>query len=78
MPSLATIVAANISALRQRRNLTQKRLADASGVSVSYISMLERGNRTPPLQTLEKLAGPLKVEPWMLLRAATANSPPRS
>jgi transcriptional regulator with XRE-family HTH domain len=59
--------AANVRRLRAKRNLSQKALAERSGVSVSYVSMLERGQRSPPLETIEKLARALGVPPATLL-----------
>jgi len=48
-------------------HLSQKALADTIGISVSYVSMLERAQRSPPLATLEKMARALKVTPAVLL-----------
>ena len=59
--------AANVRRLRAKRNLSQKALAERSGVSVSYVSMLERAQRSPPLETIEKLARALGVPPSTLL-----------
>ena len=59
--------AANVRRLRAKRNLSQKALAERSGVSVSYVSMLERAQRSPPLETIEKLARALGVPPATLL-----------
>jgi transcriptional regulator with XRE-family HTH domain len=42
-------------------------LADDVGISVSYVSMLERGQRSPPLETIEKMERALKVTPAVLL-----------
>jgi transcriptional regulator with XRE-family HTH domain len=69
MPSLAETVAVNLKNQRQRRKLSQEALAAKAGLSVSYISMLERGQRSPPLDTLEVLAGALEVRPTSLLSA---------
>jgi transcriptional regulator with XRE-family HTH domain len=66
--SLSNIVASNLHALRRQRRLSQGDVARKAGVSVSYISMLERGQRTPPLETLETLAKALAVPPLDLLR----------
>jgi transcriptional regulator with XRE-family HTH domain len=66
---LTEIVAAKIKALRTKRKLTQQELADTCELSVSYISMLERGDRSPPLDTLEALAAALGVKPLDLLKA---------
>ena len=50
-----------------RKKLSQEALAAKANLSVSYISMLERGQRTPPLDTLETLAKALSVSPVSLL-----------
>jgi len=43
---------------RQRRELSQKALAEKAGYHPSYINRLERGTRTPPRQygTIQDLA----------------------
>ncbi|HSB45222.1 MAG TPA: helix-turn-helix transcriptional regulator [Nitrospira sp.] len=50
-----------IKRLREERNLTQKRLANRSGVSHGYLARLEVGMHDPSLNTLAKLAKALKV-----------------
>ena len=75
--SLADIVAQNLFAARSRRKLSQKAVAEKSSLSVSYISMLERGERTPPLETLEVLAKALGVKPLDLLEKSATKVPPR-
>jgi len=67
--SLANIVAQNLRALRLQRGLSQESLGRKTRLSVSYVSMLERGQRTPPLDTLEVLAKALAVSPVELLTA---------
>jgi transcriptional regulator with XRE-family HTH domain len=47
--------------VRTVRNLTLKELAARSGLSVSYLSDLERGRTTPSLGTLEMLATALDM-----------------
>jgi transcriptional regulator with XRE-family HTH domain len=64
---LLTRFAGNVKRLRSRKNLSQKALADKVGISVSYVSMLERGQRSPPLETIEKMARALGVTPAALL-----------
>ncbi len=64
---LLTRVAGNVRRLRSRKKLSQKALADRVGISVSYVSMLERGQRSPPLETIEKMAKALGVAPAVLL-----------
>jgi len=59
--------ASNVRRLRGKKKLSQKALADKVGISVSYVSMLERGQRSPPLETIEKMAKALGVTPSALL-----------
>ena len=59
--------ASNVRRLREKKKLSQKALADKVGISVSYVSMLERGQRSPPLETIEKMAKALGVPPAALL-----------
>ena len=64
---LLTRFAGNVRRLRAKKQLSQKSLADKVGISVSYVSMLERGQRSPPLETVEKMAKALGVTPSNLL-----------
>ena len=59
--SLAQVFAKNLQALRSRKHLTQQDLATRAGISVAYVSMLERGQRSPPLDTIDAIARSLKV-----------------
>ena len=64
---LASNFKKNLKTQRTKRGLTQEEVANKAGVSVSYISMLERGSRCPPLDTLETLAAALGTTPIALL-----------
>jgi transcriptional regulator with XRE-family HTH domain len=64
---LAANFATNLKTQRLRRKLSQEVLAAKVGLSVSYISMLEREQRSPPLDTLESIAKSLGVKPTDLL-----------
>lgn len=68
--SLAENFAKNFTRARTRKGWSQEQLAQESHLSVSYISMLQRGIRTPPLNTVEQIAGALGVRPIDLLKAA--------
>jgi len=57
-----------IRALRERRGLTQEDFAERGGISVSFASLLERGERSPSYETLLQVAAALAVAPWELLR----------
>ena len=49
------IIQAMITA-RQKTGMTQKQLAERTGIHQSDISKLERGNANPSLRTLQRLA----------------------
>ncbi len=66
---LASNFAVNLKRRRVKSGLSQQGLAQAAGVSVSYVSMLEREQRVPPLATIEQLAIALSVRPLDLLKA---------
>ena len=46
--------------LRKKAGLTQEQLGFEAGLERNYISMLERGERQPTLNTLMNLARPLR------------------
>ncbi len=75
--TLTNIVAQNLRAVRAQQKLSQQAVAKKARVSVSYISMLEHGRRTPPLETLEVLAKALGVSPLYLLQELSAPTPTR-
>lgn len=67
--SLSKIVSSNIKSTRTLRGLSQAALAKKTGVSVSYISMLERGEREGTLATFEAVAKALRIEAVALFTA---------
>jgi transcriptional regulator with XRE-family HTH domain len=58
-----------VRAERLRQKLTQQDLAGALGISVAYVSLIERGARNPPFTTLVALAHALGVQATRLLPA---------
>lgn len=50
-----------IRELRALKGLTQEELAEAVGVSTDFISLIERGQRAPSFENLERLAEALGV-----------------
>ena len=76
--SLAQIVCRNLRSVRMQQKLSQEALAHKARLSVSYISMLERGARVPPLETLEALAKALDVSPLYLCQELSDTRPRRS
>lgn len=72
---LAEAFALNLRDWRQQREMSQGELADKIGSSLSYISLLERGKRTPSLEVIERAADALGVENIDLLIPAKARVP---
>jgi len=54
--------------LRQERGISQEGLGFESGYHRTYISLLERGQKSPSLQTIFRLANSLKIHPAELIR----------
>ena len=57
----------NVKKERVKLKLSQEELAHQTGFCVSYVSMLERGQRDPSLATLGVFATTLNVTPGALL-----------
>ena len=70
--ALSDIVAKNIRLVRTQQKLSQQALAKKARLSVSYVSMLERGVRVPPLDTLGVIAKSLGVAPLYLCQGLSA------
>ncbi len=64
---LKKIVAKNIKNLRLQSGLTQKEAAQKLGLTGSYLGYLERGERAPGIDIIEKIAQLYCVEPYTLL-----------
>ena len=71
-----------ISQLRMKGGMTQAKLAEGADLSVDSISRIERGDRAPSLESLEKIAEALAIDPAELLNfkgkefKALAEGPP--
>lgn len=59
--TLLETFASNLLATRTLKRLSQEELAEKATLSVSYVSMLERGQRSPSFEIVEKLAKALHV-----------------
>jgi transcriptional regulator with XRE-family HTH domain len=58
---------ANLTRERQRRGLTQEKLAELCEISVNHLQSIEKGRRFPSPETFQTLADVLKVEPHRFL-----------
>lgn len=61
MADLREKFGARLRQLRREADLTQEQLASAAGVSVDFLSLVERGINAPSFNNLEKLADALGV-----------------
>jgi transcriptional regulator with XRE-family HTH domain len=57
----------NVVEAREKRGLTQTATAERAGLHRTEVSLIERGQRVPRLDTIVKLAGALQMEPCALL-----------
>jgi transcriptional regulator with XRE-family HTH domain len=58
--------------IRHERSLSQEELGFESGYHRTYISLLERGKKSPSLNTVFQLAATLGVSPSEILRQTEA------
>ena len=65
---LQKVVGRNLRAYRLERGLSQEDFAEVVGVHRTYMGGLERGERNLTLQSLERIAEVIGVEPVELLR----------
>ena len=54
--------------LRENAALSQEQLAFRSGLHRTYISLLERGIKSPTLQAIVKISGALEIGPDEIVR----------
>jgi transcriptional regulator with XRE-family HTH domain len=47
---------------RRNKDLTQEQLAELAGISVDFVSLIERGLSSPSFDTIQKLADILEVK----------------
>ena len=69
MPTSLDHISRGLRLLRKERKLSQAELAEAAGVSTKLVSAIEQGERSPSLETVDKLCRALSVTPIELLQA---------
>lgn len=60
-------VGKKIRIIRKRKNLTQEELASKIKMHVTTLGRIERGESNPPLQTINRIAQSLGINPRELL-----------
>jgi transcriptional regulator with XRE-family HTH domain len=58
----AELFGKRVRELREKRGVSQEKLAQASDLTTSFVSTIEGGKKTPSLTTVLKLARGLKVD----------------
>ncbi len=58
--------ASKVKTLREKKGLSQEKLAEYAGLHRTYIGMVERLERNPSLISIYKIANGLGVEPKVL------------
>ncbi|MGO4541079.1 helix-turn-helix domain-containing protein [Paenibacillus sp. 2TAB19] len=62
------LIGERIRTLRKEKGYTQEFLSEKSGIHVTYISDIERGERNISMETLEKVINALEVNPVEVFR----------
>jgi len=61
-------VGAELRACRQKKNVSQEQLAFDAGIHRTYVSLIERGEKSPTLGVLFRLCHALDVPPAKFVR----------
>jgi transcriptional regulator with XRE-family HTH domain len=64
--SLRAVVARNLRVVRKQKGFTQEELADLAGINRNYVGQIEREEKSPTIDLLERLVVALDVEPEVL------------
>ncbi len=65
--TLRQIFRNNVKFYRKQLNISQEKLAELSDLSTNYIGDIERTNRKVTIDTIEKVAKGLNINPTLLL-----------
>jgi transcriptional regulator with XRE-family HTH domain len=61
MPSLRQDFGRRLRGIRLERKMSQERFAEFVGISVDFLSLIERGINAPSFETIEHLAKRLRM-----------------
>lgn len=57
----AAVVGSRLASARKRASLTQRQVADALGLSLSHVTQVERGAKSPSLDVLARWSSTCRV-----------------
>ena len=60
---LRQVVARNLRILRKQKGLSQEALAHQAGIDRNYFGQIEREEKSPTIDMIEKLATALAIDP---------------
>ena len=61
MPPLRKDFGNRLRSIRLERELSQERFAELIGISVDFLSLIERGVNSPSFETIERMSKKLRV-----------------
>jgi transcriptional regulator with XRE-family HTH domain len=67
---LRQVVARNLRILRKQKGLSQEELAFQAGINRNYVGQIERKEKSPTVDMIEKLATALDIEPIKIFSKA--------
>jgi transcriptional regulator with XRE-family HTH domain len=67
---LKATIGSVLRAKREKLAISQEELAERAGVDRTYISILERGLKSPTVETLEKICAALATLPERIIEEA--------
>ena len=62
-------MARNLRILRKQKGLSQEELAFQAGINRNYVGQIEREEKSPTVDLIEKLSTPLGIEPARLFKS---------
>jgi transcriptional regulator with XRE-family HTH domain len=68
--SLRAVVARNLRVLRKQKGFTQEELADRASINRNYVGQIEREEKSPTVDVIEKLSNALGRKPVDLLASS--------
>ena len=74
MDDSTRLISQNLKKLRQQKRISLDKLAELTGVSKSMLGQIERGESSPTIATIWKIANGLKISFTALLTAPQADS----
>ena len=74
MEEITQLVRKNLKRIREEKKLSLEKLAELTGVSKSMLGQIERGDSSPTIATVWKIANGLKVSFTSLLNAPQADT----